>query len=279
MSGSMSEMLERLEAIAVEAGALILSMRDAGVGWRMKDDGSPCTEADRRGEDVIVEGLEALALGRAIVAEERTSDHGVQDVGSGAFFLVDALDGTKEYIKGSTDFTVNIALIEGGVPVLGVVAAPARGELYSGIASEGAWRRTVSAAGPLGERQPINARAPAESLVAVASASHLTPATTNLLDALSVTHRVSAGSSLKFCLVASGVADIYPRLGRTMQWDTAAGDAVVRAAGGTTFVRGASVLGYGPRQGGTHPFENPEFIVVGRKSRSMLPRLKAAGWI
>jgi 3'(2'), 5'-bisphosphate nucleotidase len=270
-------LLEQVEAVAAVASARILQLRGAGDGWVNKADGSPVTEADRQAEDLILQRLATLLPGIPIVAEECVGENGVPDVMGGRFFLVDALDGTKEFIKGATDFTVNIALIEAGKPVLGVVAAPARGELYSGIAGEGAWRTVLSALGQRGPRHAINVRQPVEKLVAVTSASHMTPSTRDLLDQLPNLEIVSVGSSLKFCLIASGAADIYPRLGRTMQWDTAAGDAVVRAAGGRTLERGFAPLAYGPRPGGTHPFENPEFISVGQLSTLRESQLAASG--
>lgn len=270
-------LLEQVEAIAAVAGARILELRGAGDGWEQKVDGSPVTKADRQAEDLILKGLVPLVPGIAIVAEESCGEHGAPSVLGSRFILVDALDGTKEYIKGSTDFTVNIALIEAGRPVLGVVAAPARGELYSGAAGKGAWRMALSASGQRGPRHAIEVRQSSERLVAVASASHMTPTTAILLDQLPNMEIVSVGSSLKFCLIASGVADIYPRLARTMQWDTAAGDAVVRAAGGRTLVRGFGSLGYGPRSDCSHPFENPEFISVGKLSAVRQAQLAASG--
>ena len=166
-----------------------------------------------------------------VVAEEAVEAGTLPAVGR-EFFLVDPLDGTKEFVKGGDDFTVNIALIRDRVPVVGLVLAPAAGTLYVGVAGEGAW--TAEVAGCAGDRRPItSARAPGAAIDVVARKSHRTPETDDYIARYKVGDLVSAGSSLKFCLVAEGKADLYPRMGTTMQWDTAAGDAVLRAAGGT----------------------------------------------
>ena len=169
------------------------------------------------------------------------------------FWLVDPLDGTKEFISRNGEFTVNIALVEGGQPVLGVVLAPALGKVWWGAMGHGARMRDEA-----GER-PIAARPrPAEGVVAVASRSHSDAQTEAFLDAQGVAERISAGSSLKFCLVAEGRADLYPRFGRTMEWDTAAGHAVLAAAGGRVTTRDGAPFLY--RKPG---FENPAFIAAG----------------
>ena len=149
------------------------------------------------------------------------------------FFLVDPLDGTKEFVKGGDDFTVNVALVRERVPVVGVVLAPASGVLYAGVAGQGAWSGRV-AGGRVGNARPIRVRAGGRPIDVVASKSHRTPETDAYIARYPVGDLVSAGSSLKFCTVAEGEADLYPRMGTTMQWDTAAGDAVLRAAGGRT---------------------------------------------
>lgn len=273
----MRALLDELTALAVTAGARILEMRTSQTGWSFKPDGSPVTDADRVAENIILERLETLDAGTAVVAEERFSEAQTLQTNCRRFYLVDALDGTKEYLNGTDDFTVNIALIEDGIPVLGVVAAPARGEVFAGLAREGAWRSAISSNGSPLEPKQIQVRHCADRWVAVCSASHSTRETQAMLEVLPVGRQISVGSSLKFCLVACGEADFYPRLGRTMQWDTAAGDAIVRAAGGATLVRTQLPLAYGPRRQGTHPFENPEFVVIGRHE-SFASYLEAAGW-
>lgn len=276
-NGPLRELLQELEVIAAEAGHLIASMRAAGTGWQMKSDGSPVTDADRYAEDLILTRLEGIADGAPVVAEERVAAHGAPDQAARRFFLVDPLDGTKEFVKGSSDYTVNIALIEDHVPVAGVVVAPARATLYSGAGGI-ATRACITSNAGFDARTRIRARCAPAQLVAVASVSHANPATDEFMTRAKVASRVAVGSSLKFCLVACGEADVYPRLGRTMQWDTAAGDAVVRSAGGVTLTRELEPLCYGPRKLGSHPFENPEFVAFGMGSPELAARLKPLGW-
>jgi 3'(2'), 5'-bisphosphate nucleotidase len=175
------------------------------------------------------------------------------------FFLVDALDGTKEFIRGGTDYTVNIALISNRAPVMGVVYAPARSTIYWGNVLDGqAWQARQEPHGPRQEPKAISVRAPGKSLCAVASKSHNTPETEAWLSAAPIGQRVSIGSSLKFAVVAAGEADVYPRPAPTMEWDTAAGDAVLRAAGGRVLDLDGKPLRYGkPR------YFNPGFLATG----------------
>jgi 3'(2'),5'-bisphosphate nucleotidase len=198
-----------------------------------------------------------------VVAEEAVSAGKLPAVGN-EFFLVDPLDGTKEFVKGGDDFTVNIGLIRHGVPVLGIVLAPATGDLYVGVEGEGAWKAKVAGGKP-GARQPVAVRPdPKGPILVVASKSHRTPETDDFIFRFDVGDLVSAGSSLKFCLVAEGAADLYPRMGTTMQWDTAAGDAVVRAAGGTVVTMDGKSLRYGPNGAeGAAAFQNPWFVAAG----------------
>jgi 3'(2'), 5'-bisphosphate nucleotidase len=225
-----------------------------------KADESPVTEADERAEALIVPALQALAPDVPVVAEEAVAAGGMPVVGD-RFWLVDPLDGTREFIGRNGEFTVNIALICDGAPVLGVVYAPALDRLFAGASGAGA------ADGPAlawveqgGERRAIGCRpVPAEGLTVVASRSHGDAAA---LDAFLAGRRVAAlaraGSSLKLCLIAAGEADLYPRLGRTMEWDIAAGHAVLVAAGGqVTRLDGA------PLRYGKPGFENPHFVAAG----------------
>ena len=260
----MRDLVSELELIACDAGRLISEIRERGIEVLAKGDGSPVTEADASAEALILDRLSVAFPDIPVVAEEMVSQEGNPgDVGS-RFFLVDPLDGTKEFIKGSTDYTVNIALIERGAPVAGVVVAPARHEVYSGFANGGAQVARVPQQGAPREGEDIHVRALGLAWTAVVSVSHMTDATRRFLEPLPIGESVSVGSSLKFCLVAAGKADIYPRFGRTMQWDTAAGDAVLRAAGGVTTTRDKTVLSYGPRSGlPENRFENPEFIAFG----------------
>lgn len=259
------------ERLAVEAGKAIMEIYAGPFEVARKDDASPVTEADRRAEKIILAGLRAAFPEIPCVAEEEVSAGGKVEVGEGPFFLVDPLDGTREFIGRNGDFTVNIALIDKGVPVAGVVYAPARGSLYAG-AGGAASRVAVDADGEMGDRQPISVRAAGPVPVIVASRSHRTPETDALIARFPGAELASVGSSLKFCLLAAGEADIYPRLGRTMEWDTAAGDAVLRAAGGATLTLDGRPLAYGKAKT-ADPFGNPSFVAAGRLDEAGRKRL------
>ena len=227
------QIIATLRQLALEAGALILEVygRD-DFGVEAKADESPVTVADRMADKHISAGLRAAFPDIALVTEEQAATHSVE---ASSFFIVDPLDGTKEFVQRRGDFTVNIALVRNGVPELGVVYAPAKGRLFYTDGAGGAVEETgtldPAAAGP--DIRPIQvAEADNSALRVVASKSHRDAATDEYIAKYDVADLVSAGSSLKFCLVAAGEADLYPRLGRTMEWDTAAGDAVLRAAGG-----------------------------------------------
>lgn len=251
--------LAELTAIALEGGAEILAIYATDFDAQTKADASPVTQADLRCEAAMRPLLETLAPEVVIVAEEAVSAGHVPEE-AGRLFLVDPLDGTKEFINRNGDFTVNIALVENGVPIAGVVYAPALGKVWAGSASEGAFTAIV-ADGTLGERQAISARKAPERLVAVGSRSHGSAETEEWLKRYEIERFVSRGSSLKFCLVAEGEADVYPRLGRTMEWDTAAGDAVLRAAGGMVTTLDGMPLLYGKRrQASDVDFANPHFV-------------------
>lgn len=252
--GAHPALLKKLIPIAQQAGAVVLAVYATDFAVRGKDDASPVTEADERAEAVIVPALEALLPGVPVVAEEAMAGGQTPEVGE-CFWLVDPLDGTKEFISRNGEFTVNIALVEHGVPVLGVVLAPALGRLFAGSKAAGAFME--DAAG----RRPITCRpVPDDGLIVVASRSH---GDAQALDAFLAGRRIasqaSAGSSLKLCLVAAGEADLYPRLGRTMEWDIAAGHGVVLAAGGQVCRLDGEPLTYG-KPG----FDNPHFYATGR---------------
>ena len=256
-----TDLAEAFVAAAIEAGEAILRVRREGYRAERKADASPVTEADRAAERAVVAHLRRIAPALPIVAEEACSGGSVPDV-DGQFLLVDPLDGTKEFVKGGDDFTVNVALIRERVPVVGVVLAPASGMLYAGVAGKGAWSGRV-AGGRVVERAPVHVR-PAGALIdVVASKSHRTPETDAYIARYRIGNLVSAGSSLKFCTVAEGGADLYPRMGTTMQWDTAAGDAVLRAAGGRTVTLDGAPLPYGPIGTGVIAFQNPWFVAAG----------------
>jgi 3'(2'),5'-bisphosphate nucleotidase len=258
-------LLAEISSLAIVAGTAILEVYRDGPAAERKADGSPVTEADRRAEAIILEGLALIAPGVPVVAEEEASAGRIPQI-AGAFFLVDPLDGTKEFIRGPAgggEFTVNIALLVDGAPVVGVVYAPALGKLWRG-GPAGAESASVSAARVLGALAPIRVRTPPEGgITAVASRSHRTPETDAYLARYPVAEFRPAGSSLKFCAVAEGSADLYPRLGPTMEWDTAAGDAVLRAAGGRTVTLDGTTLVYGNVHGMPRAYENPSFVALG----------------
>lgn len=259
MNGDRNELLRGLAGAAVAAGAAIMAIYDSDFAVEMKQDASPVTAADAAGEAVILEALAKLAPDIPVVAEEEAAAGRIPDT-DGLFFLVDPLDGTKEFISRNGDFTVNIALIEDHAPSLGVVFAPVEGRLFLGdVRAGGAWSAAVDPLGAIGGWEPLAVRsAPAGGLAAVASRSHNSPATEAYLDQFDIASRVSRGSSLKICMVASGEADLYPRLAPTMEWDIAAGDAVLRAAGGTLSAPDGTPMAYGkPR------FFNPGFVAAG----------------
>ncbi len=239
--------------IVREAGARVMAVYATDFDVVDKADASPVTEADRSADALIVARLRALTPDIFIVSEEST-EAGQRPADGARFWLVDPLDGTKEFINRNGEFTVNIALIEHGQPVLGVVLVPALGRLFSGIAGVGAWLEDADGAREIRCRVP-----PAEGLTVVASRSHGDAAA---LDAYLAGRRVAdlrnAGSSLKICLVAAGEADVYPRLGRTMEWDIAAGHAVLVAAGGHIEQVDGAPFTYGKPD-----FANPHFAAWG----------------
>lgn len=222
-----------LVTLAESAGDVVWRHFVAGCTVMHKADESPVTIADREAEAVILTGLATITPAIPVVAEEEAAAGRMPDAAD-AFFLVDPLDGTKEFIKRGDDFTVNIALVEGGVPTMGVVYAPARNAVYWGDVALGAWQAVREPGGERHDPRDIHVRACTDAPCAVASKSHAMPGLDEWLAAGGIAGRVSVGSSLKFVLVASGEADVYPRTGPTMEWDTAAGDAVLRAAGGRT---------------------------------------------
>jgi 3'(2'),5'-bisphosphate nucleotidase len=258
-----SDIADALVAAAIAAGKIILDVRRKGPSVEKKSDRSPVTDADREAERFIVERIATIAPGVPVVAEESVAAGRIPEVGN-VFFLVDPLDGTREFVRGGNDFTVNIGMVREGAPVVGVIFAPATATVYGGVVGEGAWRARV-ANGALIARQPIQTRPPPAGAVdIVASRSHRTPATDDFIARYEVGQLVSAGSSIKFCVVATGEADLYPRMGPTMQWDTAAGDAILRAAGGRVLTLDGGQLTYGPTDApGGEAYLNPWFVATG----------------
>ena len=245
-------LLDDIAIAAREAGDAILEIVRRGFEVESKRDASPVTEADRAAELIILSALARAAPGVPVIAEEEVSAGRIpaHDV---LYFLVDPLDGTKEFVRGGDDYTVNIGLVRDGTPRLGVVFAPARGSLHGGLAGHGAWVEEG------GGRQSIATREPGPELTAVASKSHFNQATADYLNhAARGCGHLSVGSSLKFCIVAEGKADIYPRLSPTSEWDTAAGHAVLLGAGGRVDGPDGSPLRYGKRA-----FINRGFVATG----------------
>lgn len=262
MSINDGQILEKMETLALSAGRRIMDFHRVGCDVKHKSDQSPVTQADREGEEIILNGLRAAFPDIVIVAEEEAAAGILPNVDS-EFFLVDPLDGTKEFIKGHGDFTVNIALIRDGAPALGVVYAPVSRKLYGGRPGY-AEAANIDSDHTILDRHPISVRERADVMTIVASRSHRNAETEAVIAKHPDAEIVSVGSSLKFCLVASGTADYYPRCGPTMQWDTAAGDAVLRAAGGMTSTLDGKPLAYGKTKS-EKPFLNPHFVAEGKR--------------
>ncbi len=233
-----------------EAGDAIMRIHAKGAVADTKNDGSPVTEADKAAEQILLAALKTYAQEITIISEENAASHSL--AAEKQFFLVDPLDGTKEFLKkdGKGSFTVNIALIEQSVPVMGIVFAPALDRMFSGSTQTGATENG----------KPIKVRdVPPSGPVAVASVSHRDAETDAWLEENEISETVSIGSSLKFCLVAAGEADVYPRFGPTMEWDTAAGDAVLRSAGGMVYDVDGEPFLYGK-----HAYRNGAFVAKGK---------------
>jgi 3'(2'), 5'-bisphosphate nucleotidase len=254
-----AKLVEALVALAEQAGAVIMPHFRNDVAVEKKADSSPVTAADRAADRVILDGLARLAPGIPAITEEEVAEGRIPDISGGRYWLVDPLDGTKEFIAGRDEFTVNIALIERGRPVLGVVGAPALGVMYAASGPGHVTRRDKG-----GAPVAISARTvPADGLVVLSSRSHANQAELDhFLVPLVVKERIVVGSSLKFCWIAEGRGDLYPRFGPTNEWDTAAGHAVLAAAGGSVRTLDGADLGYGKKS-----FRNPHFIARGHDNR------------
>tara|TARA_R100000005_G_scaffold52003_1_gene25315 strand:- start:24185 stop:24955 length:771 start_codon:yes stop_codon:yes gene_type:complete len=248
-------LMQGIVKIAREAGDKILTIYNQDFDFKVKSDSSPVTEADEAAEAIILKGLADLTPDIPVLAEESQAAGRVPDLSGGVFWLVDPLDGTKEFINKRGDFTVNIALVEEGRTTMGVIHVPARGTTYFAEGPGRVWRQDGE-----GAPVPISVRAaPQDGLTVVASRSHRTPETDEYIEKFTVKELISAGSSLKLCLVAEGKADLYPRFGRTMEWDIGAGQAILEAAGGTVETLDGAPLRYG-KDG----HDNPYFVAKGR---------------
>jgi 3'(2'), 5'-bisphosphate nucleotidase len=260
-----SPLLHTLVEAALAAGDEIERLYIEGCEAEEKLDGSPVTIADRHAELIILERLARAFPDIPVLAEEEACAGRIPALGS-RFFCVDPLDGTKGFVARTGEFTVNIALIEGTEPVAGVIYAPDPKLLYYGARGEGAFRRVAH-----GEEEPIRARpCPPAGRIGVGSRNHHAPGSEEKNARLGIAEYLASGSSLKFCRIAEGAADVYPRYGRTMEWDTAAGQAILQAAGGRVMALNAAgeeagPLAYGKSEGG---FENPHFIAWGAPPQS-----------
>src|ERR1700729_3332527 len=249
-----------LAKVTLAAGPAVMEEYDRGCSVASKEDGSPVTSADHRAEAIICECLASLAPMPPVCAEESMAAGAKAQVAE-RFILVDPLDGTREFLAGNGEFTINVALIERGAPVAGAVYAPAIGRLWVG--GETAFTcETLPGAGLPGQgsRRPMKTRSAPSSLVAFASRSHLDSKSDSFLKRLPIGETRFAGSSLKFCLIAEGFGDVYPRFAPTMEWDTAAGDAVLRAAGGAVLDPSGRALLYGKTESS---LRNGPFIAWG----------------
>ncbi|SRR5690606_8597378 len=262
------DLLEQIRSIAKAAGEAILDVYERDFDVETKNDRSPLTEADRVSHRIITERLVRLSPALPVLSEEAASEEHRERFGWSRYWLVDPLDGTKEFIKRNGEFTVNIALVEGHAPVLGAVLAPALGrEYFGGPAAGGAWRGDKS-----GDVRPIRVSAPASPLRVVGSRSH--PSDGDLakfLGALGPYVLKPMGSSLKICLVAEGEADVYPRFGPTSEWDTAAAQAVLEGAGGCMM----DLVGQPLRYNRKESLLNPHFLAVGDPGRDWLAPIRS----
>lgn len=245
--------LDQLIALSIKAGEAIMEIYNSDFQVRAKDDASPVTEADEKAEEIILSELANLAPDVPAIGEEAYTAGIRPDISGGLFWLIDALDGTKEFVKRRGEFTVNIGLVENGVPILGIVHAPAKGVTYWG-GPDGAFMRESD-----GEIVQIQARYPADDgIVVVSSRSHREGEDEFLKD-YNVKDEINSGSSIKFCMIAAGKADLYPRLAGTSEWDTAAAHAILNAAGGSVTNLDGSQFVYGKDN-----IVNPHFIAKGK---------------
>ena len=256
-------LLDELTSVVSAAAAAIVAARAGSLDTRPKADLTPVTAADHASEAVILEALARLLPGMCVVSEE-AAGRALPDRIPDSFVLVDPLDGTRELVAGRDEFTINLAMVDGGRPRLGIVAAPAQGLLWRGIEGRGAERLRLSPGAPANAAQArsvIRARpAPRGGLVAAVSRSHLDPQTEAFLARLPITDRHACGSAVKFCQVAEGSADVYPRLSPTCEWDVAAGHAVLAAAGGMVTTPEGAPLRYGRI---AENFRVPAFVAWG----------------
>lgn len=245
-----AEMMDALTEIAARASNAILQVAGGlqGTKIRNKDDGSPVTAADEAADAIIREGLKRLAPSLPIVSEEQPSNDRPQTGPSGSYFLVDPLDGTREFISGSDEYTVNIAIVSDGAPLLGIVTAPAAGIAWRGIVGRGADRLPIDGGKATAKAIHTRRHLPEQDLAVMVSRSHLDERTKAFIAKFPNATRMQCGSSVKFCRVAEGAADLYARLAPTHDWDIGAGHAILVAAGGQVTAPDGSSLAYGTKE-------------------------------
>ena len=263
-----SRLCNQLIDVTRAAGHIIMDHYLSGVEVSVKDDKSPVTLADTDAETLILKALATLAPDIPVISEEAASQ-GIIPAIAEQFFLVDPLDGTKEFIRHNDEFTVNIALIKNSVPYMGIVYAPALGRLFFAPAPDRAFELKLpyDAAPQLDRAKELKVRTPPpQGLTAAVSRSHIDANTDRFLQQFNIAERRSAGSSLKFCLIAAAEIDIYPRTGPTMEWDTAAGQAVLQGAGGCVTTSDGNPLKYGKSESG---YKNPPFTAWGNVEKKI----------
>jgi len=257
-------LLDDLTRIIAHACAAIRTVSPATVEHRVKPDQSPVTAADELSEATILQGMARLLPGIPVIAEESASDQPIAGLDK-SFVVVDPLDGTREFIAGRDEYTVNLAIITRGVPIAGIIAAPERGTVWRGVVGERAERLRLLADGADDARPIRTRRWPDQGAVAVVSRSHLDSSTDAFLASLGPITRQASGSAIKFCHVADGTADVYPRLATTCEWDVAAGHALVVAAGGKVMSPTGSPLAYGRAK---ENFRVPAFVAWGDAAKA-----------
>jgi 3'(2'), 5'-bisphosphate nucleotidase len=258
-----ADLMDELTSVTAQAAKAILDFAiDAGL--RSKADGSPVTAADEAAEAIICDGLKRLASAVPVISEEHAARERPKPIAGGSYFLVDPLDGTREFIAGRDEYTINIALMTDGVPLFGIICAPALGDLWRGVVGRGAER--ISLAHQSEAPTPIHARPrPASEAVVMVSRSHLEARTKSYVDGLPGAKLIQSGSSIKFCRLAEGSADLYPRLAPTHDWDIAAGHAILKAAGGSVTAPDGAPLVYG-----TNDLLIPAFLAWGDPASAVL---------
>jgi len=260
------QLIDDVTSIVSRAAAAILAVERSRLAVRAKDDRSPVTAADEASQAVLIEELARLLPDLPIISEEAAASW-PERLGE-TFLLVDPLDGTREFIAGRDEYAINVALVSERTPLLGVIAAPARGEVWRGVVGRGAEALRLApgeAAAQMRARRPIRTRPRPPAPIAMVSRSHLDPRSEAFLARLGATERIACGSALKFCRVAEGSADVYPRLAPTSEWDVAAGHALVAAAGGAVVSPPGVPLAYG---GAAQRFRVPGFVCWGDPARA-----------